>query len=128
MNAPDMRYTVALFVVLFFSNFVASQNIVNYDEGVETFVDEENFIRVISKQELVSYEIWDLSRDKRRLSHVIKAPKGSQLLNYVIINPVRLKEGDYMIKLITENDVKKVWFNLPEYKKRERKYDQIKGR
>lgn len=123
-----MKKTLALFILVLLSIQLYSQKIINHDDGIETFIDEENFIRVFSEQDLLSYEIWDLTRDKRRLSHVIKAPKGSNLLNYVIINPVRLKEGEYMIKLIMEKAVKRIWFSLPEYKDRERKYDQVKSR
>ena len=115
-----MRFT--LFLCLLSVGISYAQNITNYDKGIETFVDEDYYIRIFSKENLVSYELWDITRDKRKLSQVIKAPKGSKVTNYVIINPVRLKEGEYMIKLIRQNDVKKVWFNLAKFKERQRKY------
>lgn len=116
--APKMKITflVTLFSLIGLSSF--SQEITRQDSGIESFVDEEYFIRIFSKEDLVSYEIWDLTRDKRRFSYVINAPKGSKVTNYIIINPTRLKEGDYMIKLIRQNDVKKIWFNLPKFKDR----------
>jgi hypothetical protein len=111
----------AFFVVLLLSfGFLTAyaQTITAHDEAIETFVDETNYIRIFSKIKLVSYELWDLSRDKRKLSQVINAPDGSKASHYVIINPRRLKEGDYMIKLIRPGDVQKVWFSLPKFKER----------
>ena len=115
--------TKFIFILLVFCTFsqINAQEIINYDEGIETFVDEEKYIRIFSKEDLVSYELWDLSRDKRKLSQVIDAPKGSKVINYVIINPTRLKEGEYMIKLIRQNDVKKIWFSLAPFKERKTK-------
>jgi hypothetical protein len=100
-----------------------AQEITNYDQGIETFVDEELYIRVFSKEDMISYELWDLSRNKRKLSRVINDPVGSKTLNYVVINPVRLKEGEYMIKIIRKNDVKKIWFTLPKFKERQPLFD-----
>ena len=114
--APKFKLLVLLIISFSLNSF--AQKITQYDSGIETFVDEDLLIRVFSKEDLVSYEIWDLSRDKRRFSYVINAPKGSKVTNYIIINPTRLKEGDYMIKLIRHNDVKKIWFNLPKFKNR----------
>lgn len=113
---------VLLLTVVSINSF--AQNITQHDDGLETFVDEDSYIRVFSKVDLVSYELWDLTRDKRKLSQVINAPKGSKVTNYIIINPRRLKEGEYMIKLIRQDDVKKVWFDLPRYKDRERTFEK----
>ena len=115
-----LRSTLILMALL--AGFGHAQTITNYENGIETFVDEDYFIRIYSQEDLVSYELWDLTRDKRKLSQVINAPKGSKVTNYIILNPVRLKEGEYMIKLIRQNDVKKVWFSLPKFKERSRKY------
>jgi hypothetical protein len=116
-----MRNLLTILLLSLFCGIANSQHITEYDQGLETFVDEDNFIRVFSQENMVSYELWDLSRDKRKLSRVINAPAGSKSTNYLIINPVRLKEGEYMIKLIRELDVKKVWFNLPNPKERNKR-------
>jgi hypothetical protein len=111
--------TFCIVLLLSFASFTAfSQTITKHDEDLETFVDETNYIRIFSKIKLVSYELWDLSRDKRKLALVINALDGSKASHYVIINPRRLKEGDYMIKLIRPDDVQKVWFSLPKFKER----------
>jgi len=113
-----MKLVSVLFLVILSPFAAFAQTITDYNTGLETFVDEKNYIRIFSKEKMVSYELWDLSRDKRKLSQVINAPDGSKASHYIILNPRRLKEGEYLIKLIRPDDVKKVWFHLPKFKNR----------